>query len=38
MWSKGIIIPIHKKRDERKGNNYRGITLVNAIGKKQKHE
>lgn len=32
-WSSGYIIPIHKSNDSSDPNNYRGITVTNAIGK-----
>ena len=32
-WSKGVIIPIHKKGDKNNVNNYRGITLVSCFSK-----
>ena len=33
LWSFGLIIPIHKKDDRSKVENYRGITLLSAQGK-----
>ena len=32
-WTKGVIVPIHKKGDKTNPSNYRGITLVNVIAK-----
>ena len=32
-WCNGIIVPIHKKGDVDNPSNYRGITLINVIGK-----
>ena len=32
-WSKGFIVPIHKKGDTSNPCNYRGITIVNTIAK-----
>ena len=32
-WSKGVIVPIYKKGDCNMPSNYRGITLVNTMGK-----
>ena len=32
-WSKGTIIPIHKKGDPNNPTNYRGITIVNTVAK-----
>ena len=32
-WSKGVIIPIHKKGETLKPNNYRGITLISCFAK-----
>lgn len=32
-WSKGVIVPIHKKGDFANPSNYRGITLVNVLAK-----
>ena len=33
LWSFGPIVPIHKKDDRSKVENYRGITLLSALGK-----
>ena len=33
LWSFGLIVPIHKKDDRSKVENYRGITLLSAQGK-----
>ena len=33
QWTKGIILPIHKKGDSKEPSNYRGITLVSCFGK-----
>ena len=33
QWSKGVIIPINKKGDNREPSNYGGITLVSCFGK-----
>ena len=33
LWSFGLIVPIHKKDDRSKVENYRGITLLCALGK-----
>ena len=33
LWSFGLIVPIHKKDDRSKVANYRGITLLSALGK-----
>lgn len=33
QWTKGVIIPIHKKGDSSIPSNYRGITLVSCFGK-----
>lgn len=32
-WTKGVIVPIHKKGDKSNPSNYRGITLINVMGK-----
>ena len=32
-WTKGIIIPLHKKGETDDVNNYRGITLISCLGK-----
>ncbi len=32
-WSYGLIVPIFKKEDPSKPENYRGITLLSALGK-----
>ena len=32
-WSKGLIVPIHKKGDTADPNNYRGITLISTYAK-----
>ena len=33
LWSFGLIVSIHKKDDRSKVENYRGITLLSALGK-----
>ena len=33
MWADGFIVPIFKKGDASIPNNYRGITISNALGK-----
>ena len=33
LWSFGLIVPIHKKDDWSKVENYRGITLLSALDK-----
>ena len=33
LWSFGLIVPIHKKDDWSKVENYPGITLLSALGK-----
>ena len=33
QWTKGIILPIHKKGDLKESSNYTGITLVSCFGK-----
>ena len=33
QWSNGLIIPLHKKGDVHIASNYRGITLLNVLGK-----
>ena len=33
LWSFGLIVPIHKKDDWSKVENYRGITLLSVLGK-----
>ena len=33
LWSFGFIVPFHKKDDRSKVENYRGITLLSALGK-----
>ena len=33
LWSFGLIVPIHKKDDRSQVENYRGITLLSALGK-----
>ena len=33
FWSFGPIVPIHRKDDRSKVENYRGITLLSALGK-----
>lgn len=33
LWSFGLIVPIHKKDDPCKAENYRGITLLSSLSK-----
>ena len=33
QWQTGVIIPIHKKGDNRKCTNYRGISLISVADK-----
>ena len=33
QWSEGFVIPVHKKGDIEKAENYRGITLLSTLGK-----
>ena len=33
LWSFGLIVPIHKRMIDPKSQNYRGITLLSALGK-----
>jgi hypothetical protein len=33
QWTKGVIIPVHKKGPSDDPNNYRGITLASSLGK-----
>ena len=33
LWSFGLIVPIHKRDDRSKVENYRGITLLSVLGK-----
>ena len=33
LWSSGLIVPIHKKDDRSKVENYRGITLLSSLSK-----
>ena len=33
LWSFGLIVPIHKKDERSKVENYRGITLLSVLGK-----
>jgi len=33
VWSKAIIVPIHKKGDTNAADNYRGISLLSTLGK-----
>ena len=32
-WAEGAIVPIYKRKNPRDPNNYRGITLINILGK-----
>ena len=32
VWSKAIIVPIHKKGDTNAADNYRGISLLSTLG------
>ena len=32
-WCKGVIVPIYKKGNTQDAANYRGVTLVNVLGK-----
>jgi len=32
-WAEGLVVPLHKGDDPQKVNNYRGITLLNTVGK-----
>ena len=32
-WSTGVIVPIYKKGDKKKSENYRGITLTSTLSK-----
>ena len=34
LWSFGLIVPIHKKNDRSKAENYRGITLLSTVAHK----
>ena len=36
-WSKGIVMPLHKKGDIQNPDNYRGITLLSVTGKIRTH-
>ena len=33
QWQTSVVIPIHKKGDKKKCNNYRGISLISVPGK-----
>ena len=32
-WSEGLLVPLHKKGDKSSPDNYRGVTLLNVLGK-----
>jgi hypothetical protein len=32
-WLSGLVIPLHKKSDKMNLDNYRGITLMDVVGK-----
>ena len=38
LWSFGLIVPIHKKDDRSKVENYRGITLLSAFKASSLHQ